>query len=67
MEALADMKIYRANNYIISGHSLEHLCSAIAPVLVTVMLMQRSSRIQRHISANEQLDDTSSPMLCALP
>ncbi|XVF35335.1 hypothetical protein REPUB_Repub18cG0136700 [Reevesia pubescens] len=47
MEALADMKIYRANNYIISGHSLEHLCSAITPVLVTVMLMQRSSRFQR--------------------
>ncbi|KHG02301.1 Cholinephosphotransferase 1 [Gossypium arboreum] len=44
MEALADMKIYRANNYIISGHSLEHLCSAIAPVLVTVMLMHRSCR-----------------------
>ncbi|WRX32660.1 hypothetical protein QQP08_025147 [Theobroma cacao] len=47
IEALADMKIYRANNYIISGHSLEHLCSAIAPVLVTVMLMHRSSRFQR--------------------
>lgn len=47
MEALADMKIYRANNYIISGHSLEHLCSAIAPVLVTVMLMHRSCRFPR--------------------
>ncbi|KAK6273870.1 hypothetical protein POUND7_010953 [Theobroma cacao] len=47
IEALADMKIYRANNYIISGHSLEHLCSAIAPVLFTVMLMHRSSRFQR--------------------
>ncbi|MBA0730900.1 hypothetical protein Golax_025541 [Gossypium laxum] len=48
MEALADMKIYRANNYIISGHSLEHLCSAIAPVLVTVMLMHRSCRFPRY-------------------
>ncbi|GLT75925.1 hypothetical protein SLA2020_476150 [Shorea laevis] len=47
VEALADMKIYRANRYIISGHSLEHLCSAIAPVLLTVMLMHRSIRFQR--------------------
>ncbi|OMO66942.1 hypothetical protein CCACVL1_20906 [Corchorus capsularis] len=47
MEALADMKIYRANKYTMSGHSLAHLCSAIAPVLVTVMLLHRSSKFQR--------------------
>ncbi|KAL4297284.1 hypothetical protein GQ457_12G021160 [Hibiscus cannabinus] len=48
MEALADMKIYQATNYIISGHSLEHLCSAIAPVLITVMLVHRSCRFPSH-------------------
>ncbi|KAJ4708198.1 Alkaline phytoceramidase (aPHC) [Melia azedarach] len=46
-EAIADRKIYHANHYIISGHSLEHLCSAIIPVLLTIMLLCRSTRFQR--------------------
>lgn len=46
-EAVADGKIYRINHYIISGHSLEHLCLAMVPILLTIMLMSRSVKFQR--------------------
>ncbi|XP_075672393.1 uncharacterized protein LOC142641920 isoform X1 [Castanea sativa] len=46
-EGVADKKIYRANRYIISGHSLEHLCLAIVPVLLSIMLMYRNMKFQR--------------------
>ncbi|KAK9211244.1 hypothetical protein WN943_000618 [Citrus x changshan-huyou] len=45
-EAAADRKIYSKTHYIISGHSLEHLCSAIVPVLLSVMLMYRDTKFQ---------------------
>ncbi|CAA7039802.1 unnamed protein product [Microthlaspi erraticum] len=47
IEGLADNKIYNANRYIISGHSLGHLCRALATVLLTVMLLNRSIRFHR--------------------
>ncbi|CAL9230011.1 unnamed protein product [Arabidopsis halleri] len=47
IEGLADSKIYNANRYIISGHSLEHLCSAAATLLLTIMLLYRSIRLNR--------------------
>ncbi|KAL9810074.1 hypothetical protein AtNW77_Chr5g0095571 [Arabidopsis thaliana] len=47
IEGLADNKIYNANRYIISGHSLEHLCSAVATLLLTIMLLYRSIRFNR--------------------
>ncbi|KAG7554978.1 hypothetical protein ISN44_As11g011700 [Arabidopsis suecica] len=47
IEGLADNKIYNANRYIISGHSLEHLCSAAATLLLTIMLLYRSIRLNR--------------------
>ncbi|KAF3494545.1 hypothetical protein DY000_02053340 [Brassica cretica] len=40
IEGLADSKIYNADGYIISGHSLGHLCSALAMLLLTVMLLR---------------------------
>ncbi|XP_010262110.1 PREDICTED: uncharacterized protein LOC104600710 isoform X2 [Nelumbo nucifera] len=46
-EALADRKIYRTNHYIISGHSLEHLCLVMVPVLLSVMLMHRNIKVTR--------------------
>ncbi|KAF3447533.1 hypothetical protein FNV43_RR12719 [Rhamnella rubrinervis] len=46
-EAAADRKIYRANRYLISGHSLHHLCLAIVPFLLSIMLMHRSIKLQR--------------------
>ncbi|URD86923.1 hypothetical protein MUK42_28556 [Musa troglodytarum] len=47
-EAIADKKIYSASQYIISGHSLEHLCLAMVPIILTVMLWFRSIKIARH-------------------
>ncbi|KAJ8637853.1 hypothetical protein MRB53_012120 [Persea americana] len=45
--ALADKKIYSVNHYIISGHSLEHLCLVMVPVMLTIMLWYRNIRIPR--------------------
>ncbi|KAI3955270.1 hypothetical protein MKW98_020903 [Papaver atlanticum] len=47
LEAFADMKIYGLDHYIISGHSLEHLCLVMVPVLLSIMLMYRSTRTPR--------------------
>ncbi|KAF5748321.1 hypothetical protein HS088_TW04G00273 [Tripterygium wilfordii] len=47
-EGCLDRRIYRANRYYISGHSLEHLCSALIPVLLAYMLMYRNLRFQRY-------------------
>ncbi|KFK25448.1 hypothetical protein AALP_AA8G116500 [Arabis alpina] len=47
IEGFADSKIYNANRYIISGHSLEHLCSAAGTLILTVMLLYRSIRCHR--------------------
>lgn len=46
-EAVADRKIYHANHYIISGHSLEHLCLVMVAILLTVMLILRNIKFQR--------------------
>ncbi|PON56364.1 Ceramidase [Parasponia andersonii] len=46
-EAVADRKIYHANHYFISGHSLEHLCLALVPILFSLMLIYRSNKNQR--------------------
>ncbi|KAJ7966429.1 Alkaline phytoceramidase (aPHC) [Quillaja saponaria] len=46
-EAAADRKIYRANSYLISGHSLGHLCLAVNPILLSIMLFYRDIKAQR--------------------
>lgn len=46
-EGVADRKIYRMNRYIISGHSLEHLCLVLFPVMLFLMLMLRSIKMPR--------------------
>lgn len=48
IEALADMKVYGVNRYFISGHSLEHLCLALVPLVTSIMLWLRSIRIARY-------------------
>ncbi|XP_057427704.1 uncharacterized protein LOC130721175 isoform X2 [Lotus japonicus] len=45
--AVVDRKLYRVNNYVISGHSLEHLCLALIPFLLGVMLIYREPKLQR--------------------
>ncbi|KAL4194654.1 hypothetical protein AMTRI_Chr05g60540 [Amborella trichopoda] len=49
-EAAADRKIYSANRYIISGHSLEHLCLVMVPIFLTVMLLSRNIKIGRRLT-----------------
>ncbi|XP_010242225.1 PREDICTED: uncharacterized protein LOC104586633 [Nelumbo nucifera] len=46
-EGIVDRKIYGSNHYIISGHSLEHLCLVMIPVLLSMMLIYRSIKIPR--------------------
>ncbi|KAJ4765976.1 Alkaline phytoceramidase (APHC) [Rhynchospora pubera] len=46
-EGLADRKVYNANGYFISGHSLEHLCLSMVSFILTLMLSFRSIRIAR--------------------
>ncbi|CAL0322696.1 unnamed protein product [Lupinus luteus] len=46
-EAVADRKLYSLNDYIISGHSLEHLCLVLIPVIFSVMLIYRELKFQR--------------------
>ncbi|XP_013624892.1 PREDICTED: uncharacterized protein LOC106331095 [Brassica oleracea var. oleracea] len=45
--ATAAHSVSKINGYIIGGHSLGHLCSALAMLLLTVMLLYRSIRFQR--------------------
>lgn len=45
-EAVADRKMYHATNYIISGHSLQHLCLAAVPALLSIMLMRRNIKLK---------------------
>eukprot|EP00249_Psilotum_nudum_P016152 c25681_g1_i2 orf=379-1281(-) len=47
IEESMDKKIYRWSHYIISGHTLKHLCAAMVPVFITVMLLRRSIKIER--------------------
>lgn len=46
-EGVTDRKLYRVNKYIISGHSLEHLCLALIPTLLSIMLIYRELKYQR--------------------
>ncbi|CAK8569852.1 unnamed protein product [Lathyrus sativus] len=54
-EAVSDRKLYRANNYVISGHSLEHLCLALIPFLLSVMLIYRERKFKRLGDVKDQL------------
>lgn len=47
-EAIYDKKVYRVNHYVISGHSLEHLCLAAIPIFLSIMLCFRNIKIQRN-------------------
>lgn len=47
IEEAMDKKIYKWTNHAVSGHTLKHLCSAMVPVFITVMLASRSIKIER--------------------
>ncbi|XP_004498885.1 uncharacterized protein [Cicer arietinum] len=54
-EAIADRKLYRTNDYVISGHSLEHLSLALIPFLLSVMLLYRERKFKRLGDLKDQL------------
>lgn len=46
-EEAADKPIYGWTHHIVSGHTLKHLCAAMVPVFLTLMLAKRSIDTQR--------------------
>ncbi|RYR47270.1 hypothetical protein Ahy_A07g033221 [Arachis hypogaea] len=53
-EGATDKKLYHANNYIISGHSLEHLCLSLIPIVLSIMLIYRESKFQRLVDLKDR-------------
>ncbi|KAH8520706.1 hypothetical protein H0E87_001947 [Populus deltoides] len=47
VEEAADKPIYKWTHHIVSGHTLKHLCAAMVPVFLTLMLAKRSIEIER--------------------
>lgn len=47
VEEAEDKVIYRWTHQIVSGHTLKHLCAAMVPVFLTIMLARRTIEPQR--------------------
>ncbi|PNT73647.1 hypothetical protein BRADI_2g61534v3 [Brachypodium distachyon] len=47
VEEAADKPIYRWTHQIVSGHTLKHLCAAMVPVFLTLMLAKRTIEPER--------------------
>lgn len=47
VEEAADKPIYKWTHHIVSGHTLKHLCAAMVPVFLTLMLAKRSIETER--------------------
>ncbi|CAM0885338.1 unnamed protein product [Alopecurus aequalis] len=47
VEEAADKPIYRWTNEIVSGHTLKHLCAAMVPVFLALMLAKRTIEPER--------------------
>ncbi|KAL1189952.1 hypothetical protein V5N11_012712 [Cardamine amara subsp. amara] len=47
VEEAADKPIYSWTHHILSGHSLKHLCAAMVPVFLTLMLAKRTVQTER--------------------
>ncbi|XP_065635689.1 uncharacterized protein LOC112015901 [Quercus suber] len=47
VEEAADKVIYEWTHHIVSGHTLKHLCAAMVPVFLTLMLAKRSIQTER--------------------
>lgn len=48
MEEAADKPIYKWTHHIVSGHTLKHLCAAMVPVFLALMLAKRSIEAERY-------------------
>ncbi|CAH8297699.1 unnamed protein product [Eruca vesicaria subsp. sativa] len=47
VEEAADKPIYSWTHHIVSGHSIKHLCAAMVPVFLTLMLAKRDVQTER--------------------
>ncbi|KAK3011331.1 hypothetical protein RJ639_011718 [Escallonia herrerae] len=47
VEEAADKPIYKWTHHIVSGHTLKHLCAAMVPVFLAIMLAKRSVETER--------------------
>ncbi|GMP48620.1 hypothetical protein CsSME_00015911 [Camellia sinensis var. sinensis] len=47
VEEAADKPIYKWTYHIVSGHTLKHLCAAMVPVFLTLMLAKRTIETER--------------------
>ncbi|GER26743.1 senescence associated gene 18 [Striga asiatica] len=47
IEEAADRPIYNLTHHIVSGHTLKHLCAAMVPVFLTLMLAKRETMEER--------------------
>ncbi|KAJ0241142.1 SAG18 [Hirschfeldia incana] len=47
VEEAADKPIYSWTHHILSGHSVKHLCAAMVPVFLTLMLAKRTVQTER--------------------
>lgn len=48
IEEAIDKSIYDWTHHIVSGHTLKHLCAAMVPVFLTLMLAKRSVQPERY-------------------
>ena len=48
VEEAADKPIYNWTHHIVSGHTLKHLCAAMVPVFLTLMLAKRTIEPNRY-------------------
>ncbi|XP_058781129.1 uncharacterized protein LOC131655251 [Vicia villosa] len=54
IQGITDKKIFRVNNYFITGHSLEHLCLALIPISLSIMLIYRELKFQRLVDLKDR-------------
>ncbi|KAM2263203.1 hypothetical protein ACFXTI_044553 [Malus domestica] len=49
VEEAADKVIYDWTHHIVSRHTLKHLCAAMVPVFLTLMLAKRTVEPERYV------------------
>lgn len=47
LEEAEDKPIYKLTHHVVSGHTLKHLCAAMVPIFLTLMLAKRSVENER--------------------
>ncbi|XP_031374179.1 uncharacterized protein LOC116188859 [Punica granatum] len=52
IEEAADTPIYKWTHHVVSGHTLKHLCAAVVPVFLTLMLAKRTIDLERYFLYN---------------